>query len=82
MKLVFLGRLEDIAGAPELSLALPMPTALAVISGQLPAELAEALRNPRIRVAIDGKLVPATAAWEAIVADADEVAFLPPVSGG
>jgi molybdopterin synthase sulfur carrier subunit len=80
--LVFLGRLEDIAGAPELSLPLAQPATIATIAGRLPPELAEALRNPRIRIAVNGSLANAATAWDLAVADGDEVAFLPPVSGG
>jgi molybdopterin synthase sulfur carrier subunit len=80
-KLVFLGRLEDIAGAAELSLPLSGATSIAAIAERLPAELAEALRNPKIRIAINGELASA-GGWNVLVADADEVAFLPPVSGG
>ena len=79
---MFLGRLEDIAGTPELSLPLAEPATIATIAARLAPELAEALRNPRIRIAVGGKLMPAAAAWDETVGDGDEVAFLPPVSGG
>lgn len=78
-KLLFLGRLEDLAGAPEQSLPLAGPTALADLLVQLPADLAAALTGPRIRLAVNGALV---AAAGLVVADGDELAFLPPVSGG
>ncbi len=78
-RLLFLGRLEDAAGAPELGLALDRPMALADLLGRLPADLAATLRGPRVRLALNGALV---AAAGLVVTDADELAFLPPVSGG
>jgi molybdopterin synthase sulfur carrier subunit len=75
--LVFLGRLEDAAGGPERAVATgPFATVLAALEPQL----AEALREPFIRMALNGVLVadPQTV----VLADGDELAFLPPVSGG
>ena len=40
----------------------------------------EALRNPRLRVAVNGELLAAEAPWQ--LKDGDEVALLPPVTGG
>lgn len=37
-----------------------------------------ALPRERVRVAVNGDFVP----WNHVAADGDEVAFLPPVSGG
>jgi len=78
-RLLFLGRLEDRAGAPELALALAEPTPLAGLIALLPASLGETLADPKIRLALNGALVGAAGL---VVADADELAFLPPVSGG
>lgn len=78
-RLVFLGRLEDAAGAQEREIALTASTPLAEILAALPAELAAALAAPRIRLALNGTLAPAAGL---IVAPEDELAFLPPVSGG
>lgn len=82
-KLVFLGRLEDVAGAAEIVLA-PLPGAtLAQILAGFPAELAAALGSPKIRIAVNGTLLGADEPLgELAVADGDEIAFLPPVSGG
>jgi len=77
--LIFLGRLEDIAGAPERAIALAEPKPLADVLARLPAELAEALAAPHIRLALNGALV---GAGGLVLADSDELAFLPPVSGG
>ncbi|WP_338467831.1 MoaD/ThiS family protein [Novosphingobium sp. ZN18A2] len=78
--LQFLGRLEDMAGAPELHLALEQPQALEVLVRHLDAALANAVMVPEVRVAINGALVAHP--WETLVGPGDEVAFLPPVSGG
>lgn len=56
---------------------------LEAVIGQLPAQLAAALGEPRIRLAINGELVGACReAGALMIADGDELAFLPPVSGG
>lgn len=76
-RLVFLGRLQDVAGAAELDVATgPLELALAA----LPTELALALLDERVRIALNGALIAARGGIE--LADGDELAFLPPVSGG
>ena len=77
--LLFLGRLEDLAGAPSRTVPLAGPTPLADLLAQLAPELAAALSAPRIRLALNGTLA---APAGLVVADGDELAFLPPVSGG
>ncbi|MDE2435343.1 MAG: MoaD/ThiS family protein [Sphingomonadales bacterium] len=75
--LVFLGRLADVAGTPEREVAAGP---LAEVLADLPASLAIALLDERVRVALNGELVRAV---ETIVLEqGDELAFLPPVSGG
>ena len=68
VRLVFLGRLADLSG--------PMT----VPPGRL-ADLTfpEGVLGPRIRLALNGVLVPADGL---MLTDGDELAFLPPVSGG
>lgn len=78
-RLLFLGRLEDIAGAAERAVPLSAPIALDGLLALLPPPLADALRGPRVRLALNGALVSPEGL---IVAEADELAFLPPVSGG
>lgn len=78
-KLLFLGRLEDAAGGAERDLPLAAPTALADVLAMLEPGLAQAAAGARIRLALNGALVPADGL---VLADADELAFLPPVSGG
>ena len=77
VKLVFLGRLEDAAGGAQRDAAAgPLATLLA----GLEPELARALSADRVRLALNGMLVADRAAL--VLADGDELAFLPPVSGG
>ena len=78
LKLLFLGRLEDAAGAAERDIAVF--STLDALLAALEAPLAEALRADRVRLALNGALVPD--ARELTLADGDELAFLPPVSGG
>ena len=78
LKLVFLGRLEDVAGEPERAV-IHAPTYDQVLAG-LETELVAALADPRVRLAVNGAIVADRAAL--VLADGDELAFLPPVSGG
>lgn len=78
LKLLFLGRLEDASGRAERDVA-PAATLDALLDSLEP-ELADILRGPRIRLALNGTLV--TDGQELVLADGDELAFLPPVSGG
>lgn len=78
LKLVFLGRLEDAAGAPEREVAFApsLTTVLAALEPGLAAEL----QGERIRWAVSGALVRRDAL--PVLKEGDEIAFLPPVSGG
>lgn len=75
---VLLGKLADLAGMPTLSLAAPL--GWAGLHAALPDALAEAADDPRNRVALNGVLLADKTALQA--ADGDEIALLPPVSGG
>ena len=79
LKLLFLGRLEDVAGTPDMAIPLSQHTPLGEVLRMLPPHLAEALAGPRVKLALNGVLV---APAGLILAPADELAFLPPVSGG
>ncbi|MGN6356301.1 MAG: MoaD/ThiS family protein [Novosphingobium sp.] len=82
-KLVFLGRLEDIAGTPEIELDSPRGATLAQVMAGFPAELAAALSSPRIRIAVNGAVLGADEPLDRLaLVEGDEIAFLPPVSGG
>lgn len=72
-RLVFLGRLADIAGGSEREVpAGPF----AAIAETLDAELS----GPRVRFALNGAVIAEV--LPLVLADGDELAFLPPVSGG
>lgn len=77
-KLVFLGKLADIAGESERELATPL--GWQSLLEALEVELADAVSGSRVRVAVNGVVLAdkATLAAE----DGDEIALLPPVSGG
>jgi molybdopterin synthase sulfur carrier subunit len=78
LKLVFLGRLEDAAGVA--AREVPLAASVEEVLDSLEPGLAATLREPRVRRAVNGALlrdgdVP-------MLRDGDEIAFLPPVSGG
>ncbi len=75
---VLLGKLADLGGAP--SLSLPAPLGWDALIAALPPALADAAGDPRTRVAVNGALLADKAALQAVAGD--EVALLPPVSGG
>ncbi len=79
LTLLFLGRLEDAAGAPALTLDVARPLTFAEIAERLEPTLAVALSSGNVRVALNGSLV-GPGDWTA--GSGDELAFLPPVSGG
>lgn len=76
-RLVFLGRLQDLAGGPERAVE---PAPLSAILAGLPPELALAVTDERVRWALNGELIAEQGGIA--LADGDELAFLPPVSGG
>lgn len=76
--IVFLGRLADLAGAPSLQLSAPLDWAR--LKAGLPPALAGAVDDPRNRVALNGALIADKAGLQA--GEGDEIALLPPVSGG
>lgn len=78
LRLVFLGRLEDAAGEPERDV-IHVSSYAQVLAG-LETGLVAALADPRIKLAVNGEIVGDRGAL--VLADGDELAFLPPVSGG
>jgi len=75
---LFLGPLRDLAGAPEAE--YPAPLDWEGLLASVPAVVSEQLREPRVHVACAGKVLGDKATLAA--QDGDEVALLPPVSGG
>lgn len=78
MTVVFLGKLADLAGAGERQ--LPAPLDWAGLLAALPAPLRDAVMQDRTRIAVNGALLADKTALAA--GEGDEVALLPPVSGG
>lgn len=75
-RLVFLGKLADLAGGRERVVAAgPLDQVLAALE----PDLALALLDERVRTALNGELVGERAL---VLGEDDELAFLPPVSGG
>ena len=74
LTLLFLGRLQDAAGEGERTVEYRADVAALIDS--FDATLATALRSDKVRVAVNG------AFGASALMDGDEVAFLPPVSGG
>ena len=74
---MFLGRLEDVAGMAELAVA---PGPLEQVLATLDPALAVALLADKVRMALNGRLL--TDVGAIVLAAGDELAFLPPVSGG
>jgi molybdopterin synthase sulfur carrier subunit len=80
MRVLLFGRLSDLAGWRERSFD-PAPTNLAALKALLAAEdaaLGAALDGRGVQAAVDKTIVRG----EIALADAAEVAFLPPMSGG
>ena len=78
VKLVFLGKLADLAGAPDKDVAGPLDWRGLIAA--LPGPLGDAARSERIKLALNGTVLTDKTALAA--ANGDEVALLPPVSGG
>jgi len=79
-KVLMLGRLRDVAGWRERTLDAP-PATLSALRALLAAEdpaLGEALAGRGVQAAVNKALVRA----DASIAPGDEIAFLPPMSGG
>jgi molybdopterin synthase sulfur carrier subunit len=78
VKLVFLGKLADLAGAPEMD--APGPLDWHGLIEALPGPLGEMARGDKVKLALNGTVLADKTALAAN--DGDEVALLPPVSGG
>ena len=78
VRILFLGPLRDLAGVAEREVAAPLDWAglLAAVGDAV----AEQLRDDRVHVACGGRVLADKATLDA--RDGEEVALLPPVSGG
>lgn len=80
MRVLFFGRLRDVAGANEIAVTHPCNTLedLRSVLAQANPALGEALAAPGILVAVDQTIRRELAS----IAGAAEIAFMPPLSGG
>ena len=76
--ILFLGPLRDLAGAQEREVAGPLDWA--ELLEQVGPEIAAQLEEDRVNIACKGKVLADKRAL--LAEDGDEVALLPPVSGG
>ena len=72
-------RLKDIAGAPEIERDVPADATLADVWAVLATDFPA---MAPYRGSVSGARNAEYARMDAVVADGDEIAFLPPVSGG
>ena len=77
-RVLMFGRLADVAGWRERIVAADRLSALRSAIGERQPELARALEPDTVSVIVNDVLTRG----DAPVADADEVAFLPPMRGG
>lgn len=75
---VYLGPLRDLAGCD--SARFDAPLDWVGLLGAVPAPVAEQLRLERVNVACEGRVLGDKTTLRA--GDGDEIALLPPVSGG
>ena len=82
VRVLFFASLRDAAGIAELNLPLTEPVSvdelLAGLGARLPAPALDALTAENVRIAINQTM----AGPSLQIAPGDEVAFLPPVTGG
>ena len=76
-RILYFASLRDAAGCDAEQVAATTADARELYA-QLRRRHAFALDAERLRVAVNGEFAP----WERPLADGDEVAFLPPMSGG
>jgi molybdopterin converting factor small subunit len=81
-RVLLFGRLKDAFGAASIELPPGIDTAAALRSRLAEAnpELAEMLRSKSVRIAVNQTLVADEAGTR--ISPADEIALLPPLSGG
>jgi len=80
-RLLFFGKLGDIAGGRERDVPLQGVNSVSALIEKIEAGdavLGEALRSPSVRCIVNEDMI----SGDAKITDADEIAFIPPVSGG
>lgn len=81
IRVVFLGKLADLIGTDSREFALPDgEITWGGLLALLGLQMAEAVRAETVKLALNGAVLPDKAAL--VARHGDEVAFLPPVSGG
>ena len=80
LRVLFLGKLADLAGQGERVIDSAGPLDWQGLLGALDPLLAGELDGPKVRVAVNGTILADKTALS--VGEGDEIAFLPPVSGG
>lgn len=82
IKLLFFAQLAELAGCSvhqaEHSDGLTPRKLVTELASTMPGELIEALRFDAVMVSVNQVM----AAWDDVLQEGDEVAFLPPFSGG
>lgn len=76
VNVLYFASLRDAVGCD--SEIVETPASLSALYAALKARHGFALGMDRLRVAVDGVFV----AWDSVVQDDAEIAFIPPVSGG
>jgi molybdopterin synthase sulfur carrier subunit len=81
-RILFFASLRDVTERDELTLSfdepLPLPGLLEVLARELPASAMAELQAENVRVAVNQSFVTGPA----LIQPGDEVAFMPPVTGG
>ena len=85
IRVLYLGRLQDVAGRPESGFGsssgdLDWPDLIAVLEDHVNPAIAAAASDPLTKIALNGVLETDREAL--VIRHGDEVALLPPVSGG
>lgn len=83
-RVLFFGRLSDASGSEELIIPLPAQARhlsdLKTMLARLNPELGAMLEDRSVRTAINQRMSPVHE--DPAIADRDEIAFMPPMSGG
>jgi molybdopterin synthase sulfur carrier subunit len=77
VRLLYFASLADRAGRSEETVETHAPS-LRALYAEIAGTYGFTFEPERLRVAVNGALV----VWDGVLADGDEVVFLPPVSGG